>query len=236
MGMPNRRRGAAGVGGVEAFDLSNCIVLDGAGDYLSKTFSSASSNNKKSTIAFSWKATTFSENNNFLEVKDGNSLVVKTITTAKILIGLGGANSLITTATYSTGVWYHMVLQLDTAQATAADRITLTVDGTKVTSFDAENYGSQNADTFVCGAHSHEWGRVGTLDFNGRMTQIVAIEGDSVAASNFQTSGVPIDVSGLTFGAQGHWLQCNEIGTDGSGNSNDFTGNGDPSITADVPS
>jgi hypothetical protein len=57
------------------------------------------------------------------------------------------------------GGWYHIVLKMDTTQATEADRVKIYVNGDEVTSFSTSNYPSQNFETLVNSAASHRIGR-----------------------------------------------------------------------------
>jgi hypothetical protein len=45
--------------------------------------------------------------------------------------------------------WYHIVLALDTTQATASNRVKLYVNGTQVTAFATTTYPSQNGNLFL---------------------------------------------------------------------------------------
>jgi hypothetical protein len=45
--------------------------------------------------------------------------------------------------------WYHLVLSIDTTQATASNRIKLYINGEQITAFDTASYPSQNADCTV---------------------------------------------------------------------------------------
>ena len=55
-----------------------------------------------------------------------------------------------TTAKYrDTAAWYHIVMAIDTTQATAGDRMRLYVNGEEVTDFSTETAPSQNADSLI---------------------------------------------------------------------------------------
>jgi hypothetical protein len=55
--------------------------------------------------------------------------------------------------------WYHIVLAVDTTQATASNRVKIYVNGVQVTVFDTATYPSQNTDTIVNSAVEHNIGR-----------------------------------------------------------------------------
>ena len=139
-----------------------------------------------------------------------------------------------------TNAWYHIVLRVDTTQATSSDRYRLYVNGVQETSFSTETQPSQNADlgtnfsTFDVGD-----GSFGTEHFDGYMCEVVYCDGQSLDPTSFgefdADSGIwkPIDVSGLTFGTNGFYLQFQDsaaLGDDTSGNGNDFTVNNLTSI------
>src|SRR5210317_1798313 len=46
-----------------------------------------------------------------------------------------------------TSAWYHIVVAVDTTQATSSDRVKLYINGVQETSFSTETYPSQNHDT-----------------------------------------------------------------------------------------
>ena len=60
--------------------------------------------------------------------------------------------------------WYHIVMAVDTTQATASNRIKLYVNGIQETSFSPENYPSQN---IVLGMNNNTPHCIGGSTFNG---------------------------------------------------------------------
>ena len=137
--------------------------------------------------------------------------------------------------------WYHIVVAIDTTQATASNRVKIYVNGVQETSFATETYPAQNGNlTGLFGAtgSTHDIGRgkaTGTTEyFGGYMSEIVFIDGLQLDPTSFgefdEDSGIwkPIDVSGLTFGNNGFYLDFEDssaLGNDVSGNNNDFTVN-----------
>ena len=130
--------------------------------------------------------------------------------------------------------WYHIVWAVDTTQGTAANREKLYVNGVQVTSFStntipAEDYETtvnEDVDMFV-------GNQLGTWEFfGGYMAEVCFIDGTAYAASDFgefdddsPTIWKPKDVSGLTFGSNGAYLDFEDsdnLGDDESGNTNDF--------------
>ena len=131
--------------------------------------------------------------------------------------------------------WYHIVLRIDTTQSTASDRARLYVNGVQETSFSTADYGSQNADlgtnysTFAVGDDSF-----GTGHFDGYFAEVVYCDGQSLDPTSFgefdEDTNIwkPKDVSELTFGTNGFYLDfenSGSLGADVSGNGNNFTVN-----------
>jgi len=148
--------------------------------------------------------------------------------------------------------WYHIVVAVDTTQATASNRVKLYVNGVQETSFAIETYPAQNFNfnTLFSSSSVHEIGRGSatgiTEYFAGYMSEIVFIDGQQLDPTSFgefdEDSGIwkPIDVSGLTFGNNGFYLPFENsaaLGQDDSGNGNNFTVNNLTSIdqTTDTP-
>ena len=144
-----------------------------------------------------------------------------------------------------TNAWYHIVLRVDTTQATSSDRYRLYINGVQETSFSTETQPSQNANlgtnfsTFSIGDDSY-----GSSDYDGSMTHIHYTDGQSYAPTEFgetdATTGIwKIKTSpSVTYGTNGFFiLKDGNSVTDQSGNGNNFTvGGGTLSNTEDSPS
>ena len=152
----------------------------------------------------------------------------------------GGSSTLQTTQVFrDPSAWYHIVVALDTTQATAANRVKLYVNGTQVTAFSSATYPNQN-DTFGWNNSSivHQIGAStgdgATAYLDGYQTEINAIDGQALTPSSFgstnSTTGVwqPAKYTG-TYGTNGFYLNFNSIAlTSGSntGLGKDSSGNG----------
>ena len=133
-----------------------------------------------------------------------------------------------------TSAWYHIVYAVDTTQSTEANRVKIYVNGTRVTAFDVENYPDEDADTLWNRADKLSIGTytAGGNYFGGYLAEVVHIDGSQLAPTSFgefdEDSGIwkPIDVSELTFGDNGFYLDFEDSGDlddDESGEGNDFT-------------
>ena len=124
--------------------------------------------------------------------------------------------------------WYHIVVAVDTTQSTNTNRVKIYVNGTQETSFSTATYPSQNLDTSV--NQSGAPARVGAgtdLYFDGYMAEVCWIDGTQYAASDFGEFDSdspqiwkPKDVSGLTFGTNGFYLDFKDssnLGNDANG-------------------
>jgi len=137
--------------------------------------------------------------------------------------------------------WYHIVVALDTTQGTASNRLKIYVNGIQETSFETETYPAENIDYQINNNEQHNIGRYngGSEYFDGYMAEVVLIDGQQLAPTSFgefdEDTGIwkPIDVSGLTFGTNGFYLDfenSGSLGADVSGNGNNFTVNNLTSI------
>ena len=145
-----------------------------------------------------------------------------------------------------TSAFYNIVYEIDTTNATADDRIKLYVNGVQETSFSDRTNPSQNHDTEWNGTGVHYIGRDGSGSYiDGILTHIHNIDGTAYDADTFgetdATTGIwkPKTAPSVTYGTNGFFLKgenSSALGTDSSGNGNNFTVNGTPTQTIDTPS
>jgi len=145
----------------------------------------------------------------------------------------------ITTAKFvDFSAFYHIVVAVDTTQATANNRVKIYVNGVLQTAFDTNTAPSKdqnlstNESTYEIGS-----GEAGNYYFDGYLAECIYCDGQSLAADSFgefDDTGIwkPIKVSGLTFGDEGFYLEFKQVGTsanasgigaDTSGNTHHFT-------------
>ena len=110
--------------------------------------------------------------------------------------------------------WYHIVLSIDTTQATAANRTRLYVNGIE-NSFDTQNF-AQNVDTGINSTTQHEInGNFGVGVGDGYLTEVNFVDGQALTPSDFgdtnEDTGVwqPIKYTG-TYGTNGFYLPMNQ--------------------------
>ena len=150
-----------------------------------------------------------------------------------------------------TTSWYHIVLRVDTTQSTAGDRIRMYVNGEQLTSWAYSTTPNQNTDTgvFKSGNATLVGARHGSSSQNfwdGHLAHVHIVEGQSYDPTVFgeadSTTGEwkPILTPSVTYSADNSaflkFENSGALGTDSSGQSNDFTVNGDLKQSISTPS
>lgn len=143
-----------------------------------------------------------------------------------------------TGVSFAINTWYHILVHIDTANATAASRCKIFVDGVDRSNVGAaivQDYDTQWGNTVRGTVHAQTAGANTVL-----IDELAKIDNDLLAATDFAFGGAPIDLSGLSFGNQGYWLRFSsfaDIGVDSSGRGNGFTNSGFVSgdISSTVP-
>ena len=179
---------------------------------------------------------------------DEHPILAAADTTAIRFSSEGGSNSAINVFYYSGGwvfrvhtnaqyrdpsAWMHLVVAFDTTQGTASNRIKIYVNGNQVTSMGNSDYPSENYETQFNNNVLHSIARNANSNdyYEGYLSEVVMIDGQALDPTSFgefdSNSGIwkPIDVSGLTFGTNGFYLDFKDssnLGNDASGGT-DFT-------------
>ena len=178
-------------------------------------------------------------------VGDAPALLWKTFDgTCSFVFNAGTSTDLKTSSVYrDPSAWYHVVVAVDTTQATASNRIKMYVNGTQITSFSASTYPSQNL-TYNINTSSYPTylGCLyagGTIRFwEGYQTEVNFIDGSQLTPSSFGETNAQTGVwqpkaySG-SYGTNGFYLNFSDnsnttaatLGKDYSGNGNNWTPN-----------
>jgi hypothetical protein len=145
-----------------------------------------------------------------------------------------------------TSAFYNIVYSVDTTQATDSNRIKLYINGVQETSFSTETYPSQNTSTEINNnGITYNIGSASSgQNFDGVMSHLHLADGTAYDASAFgeydaQNVWKPKTQPSVTYGTNGFFLKfanSGSLGTDSSGNDNDFTVNGTGTQTLDTPS
>jgi hypothetical protein len=118
--------------------------------------------------------------------------------------------------------WYHIVVGVDTTQATDTNRFKMYVNGVLQTSFASATYPAEDADLNWNNSVLHTVGRYPANDahhMDGYMSEFYFIDGTQYAASDFgetdEDSGIwKPKAASVTFGDNGFFLEFKQTGTD----------------------
>jgi hypothetical protein len=236
------------------YDVANSLRFnDDDSPMLQITPSSSATSSRKMTISFWCKRSNLGINGRIFSAdtsgsnNNRDSLFFDSNDKLYLFLDNGSPGNLRTNRLFrDTSAWYHIVIAIDTTQSTDTNRVKFYVNGVQETSFDTSGdgvvYPSQNYDILGFGQN----GREATIgadtddggndnEFDGYLTELVFIDGQQLDPTSFgefdensPTIWKPIDVSGLTFGTNGFYLDfenASSLGADVSGNSNNFTVN-----------
>jgi len=236
----------------EGYKVDNSLRFDDASsDYLNRTPSSVG-NQKTFTISFWYKRTNFGANDIIISTSNGSSgffnvgfIGSGTHADKFFFYYFNGSSDL----GYTTNrlfrdveAWYHIVLAIDTTQGTESNREKLYINGVEETTVATYDAFTQNLDTYFNDDNVHYIGydlNASSVSLNGYLAEVVNIDGLQLDATSFgefdEDTGIwkPKDVSGLTFGTNGFYLDfenSGSLGADVSGQGNNFTVNNLTSI------
>jgi hypothetical protein len=244
------------------YEVDNSLRFNsGSSDYLSRSLGASETSIQRGTFSFWVKRSSLTSassemiysnevaddnNRGFIQFEDNDSF--------RIVDTAGGVNQLQLKTNRlfrDVSAWYHIVVAIDTTQSTASDRLKIYINGVQETSFSTETYPDQNDNLKLLEGGQTNKNLIGlnyggSAYFGGYLAEFVYIDGTQNAVTDFgefdEDSGIwkPINVSGLTFGNNGFYLEFKDssaLGDDTSGNGNDFTVNNLTSIdqTTDTP-
>ena len=150
----------------------------------------------------------------------------------------GYSTQLVSTQLFrDVSAWYNFIIAVDYTNATQAHRARVYVNGTEITAWGTETRPSNDSTTFDTwnSSKTHYLGSNASTNhyFNGYLAEVVHIDNAQLTPTSFgefdedsPTIWKPIDVSGLTFGTKGHYLDFEDsdnLGDDESGNTADWT-------------
>ena len=195
---------------------------------------------KKFSFSFWFKRGLINNTNQYIysdEVSLYSGILINTSNQIEIFC-FTGASTVYKAATTrvitDTSQWNHIVINIDTSQATAADRQEIYLNGVDQP-LTISNQISQDNTSFTIGTAvpigigSFISNSSPRLPFDGYLAEFVYINNVNLAASNFgqvdTSTGrwIPKSLSGLSFDATGFYLNFATLGEDVSGNDNDFT-------------
>ena len=241
------RIGAAGAAD-SAYTVSRSLRFnDNDSAYLARTPSSAS-NRKTWSLSFWFKRGNLGIAQDLFCTAGSNDSTffdARIQTNDTITLGLYTSYVLQTTQVFrDVSAWYHMVVVLDSTQATASNRLKWYINGNQITSFSVDNISSlitQNGDFGVNSTVELAFGKH-NLDndkyFDGYIAEVNNIDGQQLTPASFgetdATTGqwIPKQYIG-SYGTNGFYLNFSDnsgttattLGKDSSGNGNNFTPN-----------
>ena len=225
-----------------------------ANSYLSRS-GSTPTNSKKFTYSFWVKRSTLSADQAFLSYEtDSNNrggIELQSGDKFRYFERVSGSNTIVVEPSRvfrDPAAWYHIVVATDTTQSTASDRVKIYVNGVQETDFSTATYPSLNSDTRANGSTVKNIGRRNVNDdyyFDGYLSHASFVDGSALAPTVFgetdSTSGIWKfkSPSGVTWGNNGFHLKMENsgnLGLDSSGQTNNFTVNGNLKQALDTPS
>ena len=248
--LPTIATGNVGSALAGEYEVANSLRFDdGSSDNLTRTLGTPTST-RKCSISFWVKLSNLSAERSIFEHRfnDGTnkqiSLFFSSSDNLQLQLVTGGAYD---GRIYSSqlfrdvSAWYHVLIAIDTTLATSGDRLRMYVNGNEVTSFSTELQPSQNYDMHFTSGQTLHIGKNSSSSayYDGYMAEYVFIDGQQLDPTSFgefdsdTNIWKPIDVSGLTFGNNGFYLDfenSGSLGADVSGNGNNFTVNNLTSI------
>jgi len=222
------------------FSVDNSVRMDGASK-LTRSFGSAG-NRKKWTMSMWVKRSKIGADQKLMgkytSSSDRFALLFNGSDQLQIFWGNDGGNKQITTNRLfrDTSAFYNFTFIIDTGNSTEADRMQIWVNGVRETSMASTAYPTSGQDLPWNDSGVNEIGSYNNSNkFSGYLAEVVH-QNDNAATpvdkfiSFDEDTGicVPIDVSGLTLGTNGFYLDFEDssaLGNDASG-SNNFTSAG----------
>ena len=257
--LPTIATGNVGSSLAGEFEVANSLRFNsGSSDSLDRTFSAGDTTDW--TLSFWVKRSNLSATMVLFghQLNDGGAsigtLSFESDNTLKLNNKSGGSTGFEakTVAVFrDTSAWYHIFISFNGNESTHNDRAELYVNGVEQTWSGSGSLSSGNGT--INSNNPHAWGErliVGTSTdrfFDGYISEAIFIGGNSsLAPTSFgefdEDTGIwkPINVSGLTFGTNGFYLDfenSGSLGADVSGNGNNFTVNNLTSIdqSTDTP-
>lgn len=237
--------------GDDSYSITNSIRLNGSSQYLTRTPGSAG-NRKTWTFSCWMKKDTYTS---------ADLILLTAWTTVsdagEFQIAFEGSTQYVNIATGSStyrrsnvlfrdpSAHGHLLVAFDSTQATASNRLKVYWNGSEITSWAISNDPALNQDVAVNNNVVHTIGRferIAARYWGGYLSDTYLIDGQALTPSSFgktDSNGVwvPIKYAG-TYGTNGCKLafgSSGALGTDTSGNGNNWTVNGSPVQTTDTP-
>ena len=227
--------------------INRSLRFGSANSKLTKTFGSAG-DRKLFTISFwvkrsNYESITTSDDETILKPSDGSNTAMLDFTDSSSRIRLYDSSTsthIISRREFrDVSAWYHCLIRVNTAAATEANRVLFYVNGVQETSFHQAAYPAQNGEMTFNKAADVSIGNDpnNSAQLNAYLAEFNFVDGASLPPTSFgkfNSDGiwVPIDPSVSSYGSNGYRLDFSDnsstsaLGTDTSGQSNNFTTSG----------
>ena len=226
------------------YDIDNsCKFENDNVEKMTHTYDSVPTSQQKGTMSIWYKRTEIGTNIGLWQFGDDSSGDYLAVRWARDIYGsgesyrsktdgtgltIGGVNG----AVRDTAAWYHMVVAIDTTQATATNRFRVYRNGEELTwSSDSRASIAQNANMAIGENGKDIIIGEGVYRFNGYIAEVNYVDGQQLTSTDFgeydSDSGIwiPKKYTG-TYGNNGFYLDfknASNLGEDKSGNNHDFT-------------
>ena len=206
-------------------------------------------NQQKFTISAWFKFASVGTTKTFLYFGDGTTSNAVTLTQTganffqfRCAVGGSVVGNLVTLVAFTdTASWHHLLVSADTTQAVANNRLQLWLDGaqpalgTNTQPAQNTNLANNFASTYRIGGN-----QTPANFFNGNLAQFYYIDGQQLTPTSFITGtpGVPKTYSGTFTGHFDFFLNfsnAGSLGTDSSGQGNNWTPQNAPTQSSDHP-
>lgn len=226
------------------YEINNsCKFEADNAEKMTHTYDSAPTSQKKGTISMWFKRTEVGSNIGLFQFGDDASGDYLAVRWGRDIYGSGetyrmriGGSTNITLdgdgAVRDTSAWYHIVIAIDTTQATASNRFRVYRNGAEVSmSTDNRSSLTQNTDMAIGENGKDIMIGEGVYKYNGYIAEVNYVDGQQLTPSDFgkydSDSGIwiPKKYTG-TYGNNGFYLDfsnASNLGEDQSGNNHDFT-------------
>ena len=237
-----------GVGGANSatggYEIDNSCKFEADNvEKMTHTYDSAPTSQKKGTISMWFKRTEIGSNIGLFQFGDDASGNYLSLRWGRDIYGsletygmrLGGTNFSVGNsygAIRDTSAWYHVVIAIDTTQATSTNRFKVYRNGVEPGwSTDNTSNITQNADLAIGENGKDIMIGEGVYRYNGYIAEVHYVDGQQLTSADF---GEYDDDSGIwkpkaytgTYGNNGFYLDfsnASNLGEDQSGNNHDFT-------------
>lgn len=226
------------------YDIANsCKFEADNAEKMTHTYDSAPTSQKKGTMSIWFKRTEIDSNIGLFQFGDDSSGDYLAVRQARNIYGSGetyrmriGGSTNITLDSYGSvrdmSAFYHLVIAIDTTQATATNRFRIYRNGAEL-SLSTDNRSSLTQDTNMAIGENGKDIMIGegVYKYNGYIAEVNYVDGQQLSPTEFgeydEDSGIwkPKEYTG-TYGNNGFYLDfsnASDLGEDKSGNNHDFS-------------